>query len=131
MWQWTKLGPTLNQSDSQLILVDKSHLIKPPKTKQSAGKKIVFIFEDAQGLIFIDYLEKKKQSTANIILGYWSQIWPPATITLLPPEQEIWFQLKSHRRNRPILRLKIKSFYTKGIYLLLVSSRTKICRTPK
>ena len=45
---------------------------KRGKTQQSAGKVMASVFWDAQGIIFIDYLQKGQTiATAIIIYRYW------------------------------------------------------------
>ena len=39
---------------------------KRPKTQMSAGKVLTYVFWDAHGILFIDYLEKGRTTIANI-----------------------------------------------------------------
>ena len=63
--------PELRERSKQWVKTGES-APKRPKTQQSAGKIMANVFWDAQGVIFIDYLEKGRTITgAYNMLHYW------------------------------------------------------------
>ena len=62
MWWWMKHGSSTslsNRPSAEWTAAGESYP-KWPKTQTSAGKILASVFWDAQGILFIDYLEKKR-----------------------------------------------------------------------
>lgn len=57
--------PESNRQSAEWRAAGENYL-KRAKTQQSTGKLITSVVWDARGIIFIDFLEKRKSSIANI-----------------------------------------------------------------
>ena len=70
MWQWMKHGSITSlqsQIGSQLSGQQQVKAVLRPNTQTSAGKVLASVFWDAQGILFIDYLEKEELSKTNTL----------------------------------------------------------------
>ena len=65
--------PESNRQSAEWLQADESRP-KCPKTQRLAGKVMASVFWDARGIIFIDYLEKRKTITGEyyVIVQYWT-----------------------------------------------------------
>ena len=89
MWQWRKHGSTTScqsQIGSQLSGQQQMKAVQSDQTSTSAGKVLASTFWDAQGILFIDYLEKGR--TIN------SKYYIPLLFHLKEEIAKNWSQMK-------------------------------------
>ena len=58
--------PELNRQSAEWTAAGESRP-KGPKTQTSTGKVLASVFWDAQGILFIDYLDKRKNHQERIL----------------------------------------------------------------